>query len=110
VEVLTHVIPTSVIECHAPLLLAILTNQGGNMPDPKTRFEPLDPGRIDTQSEEEMSYWCRELHCTHARLLQAVKRVGNHVAAVRDYLHQHPGAGSHPAAGGNGAGSRSRGS
>ena len=65
------------------------------MADPQARFEPLDPGRIDSQSDEELHYWSRELHCAKAQLLDAVGQVGNHVSAVRDYLELHRGAPSH---------------
>lgn len=63
------------------------------------RFEPLDPGRIDSQSEEELHYWSRELHCAKAELLDAVGRVGNHVSAVRDYLELQQAASPHPRGG-----------
>lgn len=69
------------------------------MSDAHARFEPLDPGRIDSQSEEELHYWSRELHCARAQLLDAVGRVGNHVSAVRDYLELQQGASSHPRGG-----------
>ena len=69
------------------------------MADPQDRFEPLDPGRIDGQSDEELHYWSRQLHCTKAQLLDAVGYVGNHVTAVRHYLESHRGAASHPRAG-----------
>ena len=65
------------------------------MTDPHPRFEPLDPGRIDSQSDEELHYWSRELHCREAQLLDAVGRVGNHVSAVRAYLESHQGVPPH---------------
>ena len=65
------------------------------MADSKARFEPLDPGRIDSQSEEELHYWSRELSCPTAQLLDAVGRVGNHVSAVREYLELQRAAPSH---------------
>jgi len=59
------------------------------MNDSPAGFEPLDPGRIDSQSDDELRYWSTELRCTRAELLQAVSRIGNHVAAVREYLGLH---------------------
>jgi len=38
----------------------------------------------------ELDYWARELGCTPARLRKAVEAVGEHVAAVRDWLERHP--------------------
>lgn len=70
------------------------------MADSHAPFEPLDPGRIDSQSDEELHYWSRELHCAKAQLLDAVGRVGNHVTAVRDYLESHRMARSHARGGG----------
>jgi hypothetical protein len=52
-------------------------------------FQPLDPGRIDTQSNEELHYWTREFQCTEPQLLEAIGRVGNHVSAVREHLEAH---------------------
>lgn len=59
------------------------------MVDPEKPFEPLDPGRIDTQNRTELEYWSRVLHCTEAELADAVRQVGNHVTAVREYLASH---------------------
>ena len=44
-------------------------------------FHPLDPGRVSILSES--SYWCVVMHCTKAELEDAVAKVGDHVAAVR---------------------------
>ena len=49
-------------------------------------FRPLDPGRINTMDPVELRYWCATLHCTEAQLEEAVERVGEHVAAVRQHL------------------------
>lgn len=65
------------------------------MPEPHHDFDPLDPGRIDIESRQELHYWSEEFHCSEARLLAAVGRVGNHVAAVRAYLGAHHRAASH---------------
>lgn len=56
------------------------------MSDPLTHFKPMDPGRINPIDPVELAYWCRELHCTEAELAQAVAKVGEHIAAVREYL------------------------
>ena len=52
-------------------------------------FEPFDPGRVDTQNPVELQYWSRVLECSEAQLTDALSHVGNHVAAVRDYLEAH---------------------
>lgn len=49
-------------------------------------FRPLDPGRVNTMDPIEMRYWCRELHCTEGELEEAVDKVGEHVAEVREAL------------------------
>lgn len=59
---------------------------GGNMPDDLTPFKPLDPGRVEIVTQDELQYWSRELKCTEAELTQALSEVGNHVTAVREYL------------------------
>jgi hypothetical protein len=62
------------------------------MNDPLASFHPLDPGRIDLIDPLECAWWCRELHCGEDELREAVRRVGSHVAAVRDWLEHHPSA------------------
>ena len=47
---------------------------------------PLDMGRINMSDALEIEYWCRELGCTEAALNDAVAKVGEHVAAVREQL------------------------
>ncbi len=49
-------------------------------------FQPLDPGRIQADDPVEIAYWCRTLGCTEPQLEQAVRRVGPHVAQVRQVL------------------------
>lgn len=49
-------------------------------------FRPIDPGRVGTIDPVEMRYWCRELHCSDEQLKNVVRRVGVHIAAVRDEL------------------------
>jgi hypothetical protein len=56
------------------------------MPNPSTRFTPLDPGRVNRIDPEELAYWSRELQCSEPELTQAVSSAGEHVAAVREYL------------------------
>ena len=60
------------------------------MTQPDKHFHPLDPGRINTMDPVELDYWARKLGCTPARLRKAVDAVGEHVAAVRDWLERHP--------------------
>jgi hypothetical protein len=56
------------------------------MQDPQIDFKPLDPGRVNTMHPLEMSYWCGEFKCTQDELEEAVAQVGEHVAAVRQFL------------------------
>ena len=49
-------------------------------------IKPLDPGRVDMLDQFERQYWCKELHCTEAELMQAVDQVGSHVTELRDHL------------------------
>jgi len=56
------------------------------MRNDQSSFKPLDPGRVNAVDPFELHYWCRELKCTEDELLQAVGRVGEHVAEVRHFL------------------------
>ena len=56
------------------------------MTDPLTHYKALDPGRVDILDQVELQYWCRELHCNEVELLEAVSKVGEHIAAVREHL------------------------
>ena len=49
-------------------------------------FKPLDPGRVNTVDPVEVKYWCKELKCTEDQLAEAVAKVGEHVAEVRQFL------------------------
>jgi hypothetical protein len=49
-------------------------------------FRPLDPGRVNAIDPIELQYWCSELKCTESELSEAVARVGEHVAEVRQAL------------------------
>jgi Protein of unknown function (DUF3606) len=49
-------------------------------------FKPLDPGRVNAVDPVEVKYWCNELNCTERQLAQAVAKVGEHVAEVRQVL------------------------
>ena len=56
------------------------------MPDHRSDFQPLDPGRINASDPVEVHYWSAELKCTEAQLRRAVAQAGEHVAAVRRQL------------------------
>ncbi|MES2482502.1 MAG: DUF3606 domain-containing protein [Pseudomonadota bacterium] len=56
------------------------------MQDAATHYRPLDPGRIDALDSVELQYWCKELACTEAELIEAISKVGEHVTAVREHL------------------------
>lgn len=56
------------------------------MPDEPIPYTPLDPGRVNSTDPVELRYWCSELDCTEAELEEALSKVGEHVAAVREYL------------------------
>ena len=56
------------------------------MPDDLSNFQPLDPGRILEEDSLELQYWCKQFRCTEAKLRDAISKVGNHVAAVREHL------------------------
>lgn len=47
---------------------------------------PIDPGRVHALDPLEVTYWCRQLHCTEAQLKAAVAAVGEHVTEVRKHL------------------------
>ena len=59
------------------------------MHDEFKHFTPLDPGRIHMPDPVEVRYWCHELNCTEADLKDAVTKVGEHIAAVREELATH---------------------
>ena len=56
------------------------------MTDHPHDFKPYDPSRIDALDPRELRYWCAELDCTERQLNDAISRVGDHVAAVREFL------------------------
>ena len=56
------------------------------MHDDLSSFKPLDPGRVNAVDPLELRYWCKELNCTEGELTEAVAKVGEHVAAVRQVL------------------------
>lgn len=61
------------------------------MTQPEPDAPPLDPGRIDPTDPGAWAWWCHELGCSPAELDAAVAEVGEHVAAVREWLaRQHP--------------------
>lgn len=49
-------------------------------------FKPLDPGRVHSLDPVEMHYWCKELRCSETELAEAISKVGEHVAEVRESL------------------------
>jgi hypothetical protein len=49
-------------------------------------FKPRDPGRINPTDPIEMQYWCKHLGCTEHQLEEAMSRVGDHVAAIHEFL------------------------
>jgi len=60
------------------------------MSDDLAGFKPLDPGRVNAIDPFELRYWCRELKCTEIELTEAIARVGEHVAEVREVLGSLP--------------------
>lgn len=56
------------------------------------RHEPLDPGRIHVLDPQELQYWCEEFGCTELELKEAVGRVGDHAARVREVFDAHHAA------------------
>jgi hypothetical protein len=56
------------------------------MSDNLGRTQPEDPTKINLHQEWEIRYWCKVLGVTEAKLREAVRAVGNSVAAVRRYL------------------------
>lgn len=49
-------------------------------------FKPYDPSRINALDPLELRYWCADLGCTERQLNVAIARVGDHVAAIREFL------------------------
>ena len=49
-------------------------------------FRPFDPSRINAVDPVELRYWYSELGCTERQLNNAISTVGDHVAAVREFL------------------------
>jgi len=54
-------------------------------------FSPLDPGRVNSMDPVEMEYWCQELECSAETLQAGIDAVGEHVAALRDWLERRAG-------------------
>ena len=59
------------------------------MNDDFADFKPLDPGRVNALDSFELEYWCKEFKCTMVELTDAVSRVGEHVAEVRQAVTLH---------------------
>ena len=51
-------------------------------------FKPLDPGRVNAIDPVELEYWCKELKCSASELVDAVAKVSEHTAEVRQALGQ----------------------
>jgi hypothetical protein len=49
-------------------------------------FRPYDPSRINALDPLELRYWCSDLGCTKRQLNAAISTVGDHVAAIREFL------------------------
>jgi hypothetical protein len=49
-------------------------------------FKPYDPSRINALDPFEVRYWCNDLGCTKRQLNGAISAVGDHVAAIREFL------------------------
>jgi hypothetical protein len=47
---------------------------------------PEDGKRISINQDHEVVYWCMELDCTKAELMEAIKQVGLSADAVRAYF------------------------
>jgi Protein of unknown function (DUF3606) len=60
------------------------------MQDDLSDFKPLDPGRVNSLDPVELKYWCGQLACTERELLDAVDKVGSHIAEVRQQLATRP--------------------
>lgn len=49
---------------------------------------PADPERVNTHSDAEAAYWCKEFDCTRDELREAVSAVGETAQDVRLHLSQ----------------------
>jgi Protein of unknown function (DUF3606) len=54
--------------------------------DAKTPFGPLDPDRIEMNSDPDVRYWTGKLHTTPIELARAVRTVGNRADKVEAHL------------------------
>jgi hypothetical protein len=55
-------------------------------------FIPPDPGRVNAMDPIEVEYWCRDFGCSEQTLHAAIAAVGEHVAALRQWLAGRTGA------------------
>jgi hypothetical protein len=62
--------------------------------DPEA-FRPYDPSRINALEPGELEYWCTGLSCNERQLNEAISTVGDHVAAVREFLKSSAGRSRH---------------
>lgn len=56
------------------------------MSDDKTNRGPADRSRISMSEAYEVAYWTKELGVSKEKLHEAVDKVGNSAAKVREYL------------------------
>ena len=49
-------------------------------------FRPYDPSRVNAIDPVELRFWCTDLGCSERQLNDAISTVGDHVAAIREFL------------------------
>lgn len=54
------------------------------------RKNPGAAARIEVRSDDDLRYWAKLLGIEVKHLTLAVKTVGPSVAAIKQYLHEHP--------------------
>jgi transposase len=52
----------------------------------KPKRGPYANSRVNPHEPNELKYWCRQLACTEAQLMHAVRAVGTSADAVRRFL------------------------
>lgn len=58
------------------------------MPDDLHKRRPQDASKISLTEKWEIEYWTHELGVSEAKLREAISKVGNGAAAVREYLRR----------------------
>jgi len=56
------------------------------MSDDKSKRRPQDANLINLNEDYEIRYWCEEFGCSREDLADAVQKVGNSAARVKEYL------------------------